>query len=652
LSGADQDGQRLTANPGAWDGSKPITFFYQWQRCTSPGTSCHAITGAVFRTEPLDSADIGGTLRVVVTAKNSAGSARARSAASRVVAAMPPRNKVAPPVSGTPQDGQALTTNSGSWNGSKPISFTYQWQRCTSSGSSCQAIPGATLRSEPLDSTDVGATIRVAVTAGNSAGSATAYSAATRIVAGVPPDNTVGPSISGTPQDGQTLTTGPGSWGGTKPIGFAYQWQRCSSSGSSCQAIPGATLESEPLDSTDVGATIRVAVTAGNSAGSATAYSAATSSVVALPPDNSEAPLISGVAREGQVLTGAPGSWQGTIPLSFSFKWRRCATSGASCADIPDATSTSYTLTPADDGSTISLAVTASNAGGSVEADSRPTAAVIDPQPSFPIRAAFYYPWFPEAWNQQGLNPFTHYTPSLGFYDSSATDVIEQHIQSMEYGNIQAGIASWWGQGTPTDLRFPALLSATDSLGSSLRWAIYYEPEGQGDPTVSQITDDLNYIRDTYASDPAYLRINGRFVVFVYADPLDGCPMADRWQQANTVNAYVVLKVFPGYHNCISQPDGWHQYSPAVAESSQAGYSFSISPGFYKASESSPRLTRDLTRWNQNIQDMIASSAPFQLITTFNEWGEGTAVESAQEWATSSGYGAYLDALHNNGADP
>jgi hypothetical protein len=47
---------------------------------------------------------------------------------------------------------------------------------------------------------------------------------------------------------------------------------------------------------------------------------------------------------------------------------------------------------------------------------------------------------------------------------------------------------------------------------------------------------------------------------------------------------------------------------------------------------------------------MIASRAPFQLITTFNEWGEGTAVESAQEWATSSGFGAYLDALHKDGS--
>lgn len=433
-------------------------------------------------------------------------------------------------------------------------------------------------------------------------------------------------------------------------MSFAYQWERCNLAGASCVAIANASSASDVLGSADVGATIRVRVTAMNSAGSTDAVSAATSAVAALPPYNTARPSVIGTAREGRTLTAAAGAWGGTIPMSFAYQWRSCDASGSSCADIVMANSTTYTLTPADDRTTIVLRVTASNVGGSVTADSQPTAAVSDPQPSFPIRAAFYYPWFPEAWNQQGLDPFTHYNPSLGFYDSSATDVIEQHIQSMEYGNIQAGIASWWGQGTPTDLRFPALLSTTDSLGSSLRWAIYYEPEGQGDPTVSQITDDLTYIRDSYASDPAYLRIDGRFVVFVYADPLDGCSMADRWQQANTVDAYVVLKVFPGYHNCTSQPDGWHQYGPAIAESSQAGYSFTISPGFYKANESSPRLTRDLTRWNQNIQDMISSGAPFQLITTFNEWGEGTPVESAEEWATPSGYGAYLDALHNNGS--
>ncbi len=49
---------------------------------------------------------------------------------------------------------------------------------------------------------------------------------------------------------------------------------------------------------------------------------------------------------------------------------------------------------------------------------------------------------------------------------------------------------------------------------------------------------------------------------------------------------------------------------------------------------------------------MIASGTNWQLITTFSEWGEGTAVEPAAEWASSSGFGQYLDVLHNNGNVP
>jgi hypothetical protein len=264
-----------------------------------------------------------------------------------------------------------------------------------------------------------------------------------------------------------------------------------------------------------------------------------------------------------------------------------------------------------------------------------------------PIRAVFYYPWFPEAWSQQGFDPYTNYHPTLGSYDLSDRDIIEQQISAMLYGHIQAGIASWWGQGSSTDNRIHLMLSA--AAGTAFRWSIYYEPEGTGNPDVNTLNADLVYLRNQYGNDPAYLRINGRFVVFVYADANDGCEMADRWSQANTVNAYIVLKVFPGYQNCSSQPDGWHQYAPAKAADSQSHYSYTISPGFWKVGED-PRLDRNLSTWRQNINDMVASAADFQLITTFNEWGEGTAVESADEWASSSGYGAYLDALHDIGS--
>jgi hypothetical protein len=128
--------------------------------------------------------------------------------------------------------------------------------------------------------------------------------------------------------------------------------------------------------------------------------------------------------------------------------------------------------------------------------------------------------------------------------------------------------------------------------------------------------------------------------------------MVKRWTQANTVGAYLVLKIFPGYLNCSSQPDSWHQYAPAGATLQVRQSSYTISPGFWKANEPQARLVRDPARWARDIQAMIASKANFQLITTFNEWGEGTSVENAKEWNSSSGFGSYLDVLHYDGNLP
>src|SRR5262249_8558662 len=55
------------------------------------------------------------------------------------------------------------------------------------------------------------------------------------------PQNTAPPTISGTPAVGQTLTANPGSWSGTQPIQFKYQWYLCSAFGFQCAKIVGAT---------------------------------------------------------------------------------------------------------------------------------------------------------------------------------------------------------------------------------------------------------------------------------------------------------------------------------------------------------------------------------------------------------------------------
>jgi hypothetical protein len=272
-----------------------------------------------------------------------------------------------------------------------------------------------------------------------------------------------------------------------------------------------------------------------------------------------------------------------------------------------------------------------------------------DNQPAFPVRVAAYYPWYPESWSQDGELRFSHYTPNGGYYRSDDVGRIAEQIAAMRYGFVDVALTSWWGQGHYTDQRMPILLAA--AAGSGLHIAAYYEKEGYGDPSVSELHNDLRYLAQRYGTDPSFYRIDGRPVVFVWTDMFDGCATLTRWREANRdIGVYVVMKVVLGFKLCLDQPDAWHQYGPASPTNDWGGGTYAISPGFWKASEDSPRLSRNVDRWKDDIVAMLASGERFHLITSFNEWGEGTAIESAPDWASGSGFGSYLDALHAAGS--
>jgi hypothetical protein len=187
-----------------------------------------------------------------------------------------PKNTQPPTISGSRTVGSTLTANPGTWSGTQPITFTYQWVRCNSQLANC-SNPGVTTRRYNLTPDDRGRRLIVVVTARNSDGSAQAQ-ANTGVIGGpaTAPRNTSAPSISGTPQEGQTLTAGPGGWTGSQPVTFTYQWQRCDANGNACVGINGATRNTYTVAKADVGRTLRVIVRARNAAGSRTANSAPT----------------------------------------------------------------------------------------------------------------------------------------------------------------------------------------------------------------------------------------------------------------------------------------------------------------------------------------------------------------------------------------
>jgi hypothetical protein len=99
------------------------------------------------------------------------------------------------------------------------------------------------------------------------------------------PANTALPTVSGGPTIRATFTASAGTWSNA-PTAFAYAWQSCSTSGGSCADLAGATGASYVPAARDVGATLRVRVTATNSGGSTSATSAVTAQVTAPPAAN------------------------------------------------------------------------------------------------------------------------------------------------------------------------------------------------------------------------------------------------------------------------------------------------------------------------------------------------------------------------------
>jgi len=109
------------------------------------------------------------------------GIALTKLAASHTAAALIPLQVSVPTITGTVAQGQTLTASTGGW-GDSPTAFTYQWQRCDATGTTCADVAGATASAYAVTAADAGATLRVNVTATNRFGSVPASSVVTGVV--------------------------------------------------------------------------------------------------------------------------------------------------------------------------------------------------------------------------------------------------------------------------------------------------------------------------------------------------------------------------------------------------------------------------------------------------------------------------------------
>lgn len=165
-------------------------------------------------------------------------------------------------------------------------------------------------------------------------------------------------AITGTAQDGQTLTAAlSGVTGHSYPV-LTYQWKRAGTN------ISGATSATYQCVTADVGSALTCTATATNQVSATSTTSAATSAISAVPaPVKTSDPVASGTATEGQVLSVTNGSFTNS-PTSYTYQWKRDGSA------ISGATSSAYTLVSGDVGASITCTVTAINGGGSASGTS------------------------------------------------------------------------------------------------------------------------------------------------------------------------------------------------------------------------------------------------------------------------------------------
>ena len=229
-------------------------------------------------------------------ARNAHGLSEASPDTSTTTPAEPtPPNTAAtgqPTITGTPQVGETLsvdTSGIGDANGLANVQYAYQWIR--DDGNTDTEIVGATAQTHTLTRDDQANTVKVSVSFTDDDGYTESLTSAATTQVSPPPNQTATgqPTITGTPQVGETLTvdtSGIGDANGLTNVQFTYQWIRNDSNTDT--EIPGATAQTHTLTRDDAGKAIKVQVSFTDGDGYSESVTSVATAPVSTPPNQAE----------------------------------------------------------------------------------------------------------------------------------------------------------------------------------------------------------------------------------------------------------------------------------------------------------------------------------------------------------------------------
>ena len=305
---------------------------------------------------------------------------------------------------------------------------------------------------------------------------------------------------------------------------------------------------------------------------------------------------------------------------------------------------------------------------------------------------AYYYPWYGPGRNHWDQGYAEH--PTLGEYNSSDQDVINQHIDWASGHGIDFFAMSWWGKTSNEDAVLKDHILKSPML-ADFKFVILYESSGllpvsneaidlNSPDNLLKLLDDLQYLQDTYFNNPHYLKIDDRPVLMIYLTRIfkgdvaaafqalrgallsrgsDVYLIADEvyWgnEQSLPASHIQAFDAVTAYNMHTSVPDIADNFNNKVkdaytawkAKADELNVAFvpGVIPGFNDSSvrpqANHPPIPRSVDLFKSQLDLALSLLDPrlnIVMITSWNEWHEDTSIEPAQEYNFD-----YLDALQN-----
>jgi len=257
-----------------------------------------------------------------------------------------------------------------------------------------------------------------------------------------------------------------------------------------------------------------------------------------------------------------------------------------------------------------------------------------------PRVSIFYYPWYGTPaldggwahWYAPGsttLDIASNYFPVSGLYSSSNERVVRAQMREIAAAGVREVVSSWWGWGSPEDLRLPLVERAAHAAGLSV--AVHLEPyPGR---TIETVEADIAHLRglgitrffvyrpfDISAQDWAALRSRAPGVQLFAQTSLAGRAAAARFDGLYTYD--ILLWGGETFPRLCAQA---RKVSLLCLPSVGPGYEAERATGDLRVK---PR--RDGATYDAMWSAAIRSGADGVTITSYNEWHEGTQIEPAR----------------------